>query len=184
MRNFTADHVMFRDSYRRFLESEIVPHMPQWREQGIVDREAFRAAGALGMLMIWPDEKYGGLGDADFRFEQIIIEELQRADCVEFYAPLHSRLVGPYFRHGTEEQRERFLPRCVTGEIILAVGMTEPGAGSDLSGIKTYARDMGDHFLLNCSKTYISNGINADAIVVAAKCSSVRRHGSPEHVPN
>lgn len=172
MRNFTPEQLMFRDAYRRFLEAKVVPHMPRWREEGIVDRAAFRAAGAQGMLMIWPDEIYGGMGDGDFRFEQIIIEELQRADCVEFYAPLHSRLVGPYFRHGTEEQRQRFLPKCVTGETILAIAMTEPGAGSDLAGIKTQAKDMGDHFLLNGTKTYISNGINADAVIVAAKCDA------------
>ena len=169
MRNFTEEQHMFRDAYRKFLEAEIAPKMEAWREDAIVGREAFEAAGKQGMLMIWPDEKYGGLGDPDFRYEQIIIEEIQRADCVEWYAPLHSRLVGPYFKIGNEEQRERFLPKCVTGECILAVAMTEPGAGSDLSGMRSEARDMGDHWLLNGSKTYISNGINADVVIVAAK---------------
>ena len=169
MRNFTEEQHMFRAAYRKFLETEISPKMEQWREDSIVGREAFLAAGRQGMLMVWPDEKYGGLGDNDFRYEQIIIEELQRADCVEFYAPLHSRLVGPYFKLGNEEQRERFLPKCATGETILAVAMTEPGAGSDLSGMRSEAKDMGDHFVLNGSKTYISNGINADVVIVAAK---------------
>ena len=173
MRNFTEEQHMFRDAYRKFLEAEIAPKMEGWREDAIVGREAFEAAGKQGMLMIWPDEKYGGLGDTDFRYEQIIIEEIQRADCVEWYAPLHSRLVGPYFKLGTEEQRERFLPKCVTGECILAVAMTEPGAGSDLSGMRSEAKDMGDHWLLNGSKTYISNGINADAVIVAAKISGM-----------
>ncbi len=170
MRDFTEEQILFRESYRRFLESEIKPHMPQWREEGIVSRDAFRKAGEMGMLMIWPDEKYGGTGETDFRYEQIIIEETARAGCAEWYNTLHSRLVGPYFqRFGTEEQRERFLPKCVSGEHILAVAMTEPGAGSDLASMRSTAKDMGDYFLLNGSKTYISNGINADLVIVAAK---------------
>jgi len=169
MRNFTEEQHIFRDAYRRFLADEVAPHMDRFREQGIVDREIFKKAGDLGFLMIWPDEKYGGMGDADFRYEQIIIEETARAGCSEWYNTLHSRLVGPYFKLGTEEQRERFLPKCVSGDTILAVAMTEPGAGSDLSGMKSRAKDMGDHYLLNGSKTYISNGINADVVIAAAK---------------
>ncbi len=170
MRSFTEEQNLFRETYRRFLTNEVAPNMEQWREAGIVDRDIFRRAGELGFLMIWPDEQYGGLGDTDFRYEQIIIEETVRAGCGEWYNTLHSRLVGPYLqRFGTPEQRERFLPKCVSGETILAVGMTEPGAGSDLSSMRSTARDMGDHFLLNGSKTYISNGINADVIIVAAK---------------
>jgi acyl-CoA dehydrogenase len=170
VRQFTEEQTMFRAAYRQFLEAEIAPHMEGWREAGIVDREAFRKAGRNGFLMIWPDEKYGGMGEEDFRFEQVIIEETARAGCKQWYNTLHSRLVGPYFkRFGTEEQRMRFLPKCVSGETILAVAMTEPGAGSDLSGMASTAEDKGDHFLLNGSKTYISNGINADVIIVAAK---------------
>lgn len=176
MRNFTEDQIMFRDAYRKFLASEIAPHMEDWREAGIVDRAAFKKAGDLGFLMIWPDEKYGGLGDSDFRYEQVIIEETARAGCKQFYNTLHSRLVGPYFqRFGTEEQRQRFLPKCVSGETILAVAMTEPGAGSDLAGMRTSAEDKGDHFLLNGSKTYISNGINADVVIVAAKLAGAEK---------
>jgi acyl-CoA dehydrogenase len=170
MRCFTEDQIMFRDAYRKFLATEIAPHMDAWREAGIVDRMAYKKAGDLGFLMVWPDEKYGGMGDNDFRYEQIIIEETARVGCLEFFNTLHSRLVGPYFeRFGTPEQCERFLPKCVSGETILAVAMTEPGAGSDLAGIRTTAEDKGDHFLLNGSKTYISNGINADVVIVAAK---------------
>lgn len=169
-RNFTEEQTIFRQSYRKFIEAEVKPHMPQWREDGIVPRAIFAKAGERGMLMIWPDEKYGGLGEWDFRYEQIIIEETARAGCSEWYNTLHSRLVGPYFKSfGTEEQRERFLPKCVTGETILAVAMTEPGAGSDLAGMKSTAQDMGDYFRLNGSKTFISNGINADVIITAAK---------------
>ena len=170
MRDFTEEQTLFRDTYRRFLENEVAPNMSAWRDAGIVDRAMFKRAGDLGFLMIWPDEKYGGTGDTDFRYEQIIIEETTRAGCGEWYNTLHSRLVGPYFqRFGTEEQRERFLPGCVSGETILAVAMTEPNAGSDLAGMRSTAKDMGDHYVLNGSKTYISNGINADVVIVAAK---------------
>ena len=170
MRKFTEEQHMFRDAYRRFLADEVAPNMDEYREAGIVDREIFKKAGDQGFLMIWPDEKYGGMGDSDFRYEQIIIEETVRAGCAEWYNTLHSRLVGPYFQNfGNEEQRQRFLPRAASGEIILGVGMTEPGAGSDLSGMKSTAKDMGDHFLLNGQKTFISNGINGDVFVIAAK---------------
>ncbi|MGX1352099.1 acyl-CoA dehydrogenase [Bradyrhizobium elkanii] len=176
MRSFTEDQVIFRDSYRKFLASEIAPHMEEWREAGIVDRSAFKKAGDLGFLMIWPEEKYGGMGDEDFRYEQIIIEETARSGCKGWYNTLHSRLVGPYFkRFGTEEQRDRFLPKCVSGETILAIAMTEPGAGSDLAGMRTTAEDKGDHFLLNGSKTYISNGINSDVVIVAAKLAGAEK---------
>ncbi len=169
-RNFTEEQAMFRDSYRKFLAAEIVPHMEEWREQGRVDPSAFRKAGEQGLLMIWPDEKYGGVGEYDFRFEQIIIEETAYARCGDWYNTLHSRLVGPYFtRFGSEEQCERFLPRCVSGETVLAIAMTEPDAGSDLAGMRTTAVEHDDHWLLNGSKTYISNGINADVVIVAAK---------------
>ena len=171
--------MVFRAAYRRFLAEEVAPHMESYREAGIVDRAVFRKAGDLGFLMIWPDEAYGGLGDADFRYEQIIIEETARAGCSSWYNTLHSRLVGTYFqRFGNEEQRRRFLPKCITGETILAVAMTEPGAGSDLSGMKSVAIDKGDHFLLNGSKTYISNGINADVVIVAAKLGGVENKHS------
>jgi acyl-CoA dehydrogenase len=169
-RDFTEEQNMFRDAYRKFLATEIVPQMEQWREAGIVDREAFRKAGEQGFLMVWPEEKYGGMGDPDFRFEQIIIEETAYARVGDWYNSLHSRLVGPYFtRFGNEQQCQRFLPGCVSGESILAVAMTEPDAGSDLAGMRSSAVDCGDHWLLNGSKTFISNGINADVVVVAAK---------------
>ena len=172
MRAFSDEQNLFRETYRRFLTNEVAPRMEDWRKAGIVDRDIFRRAGELGFLMIWPDEKYGGTGESDFRYEQIIIEETVRAGCGEWYNTLHSRLVGPYLtRFGTEEQRNRFLPKCVSGESILAIAMTEPDAGSDLAGMRTTVEDIGDDFLLNGSKTYISNGINADLVIVAAKLS-------------
>ncbi len=172
-RDFTEEQVLFRSAYRKFLEQEIVPHLETWHQQGIVDREAFRKAGERGFLMVWPDEQYGGMGDRDFRFEQVIIEETGYALAYDWFNSLHSRLVGPYIDHfGNDEQKARFLPKCVTGEHILAIAMTEPDAGSDLAGIRATAKDMGDHYLLNGQKTYISNGINADLVIVAAKTGS------------
>lgn len=176
MRHFTEEQIMFRQAYRRFLASEIAPNVEAWREVGIVDRAAFKKAGDQGFLMIWPDEKYGGLGDNDFRYEQIIIEETIRAGCAAWYNTLHSRLVGPYLqRFASEETRQRLLPGCVSGETILAIAMTEPGAGSDLAGMRSTAEDKGDHFLLNGSKTYISNGINGDLVIVAAKLAGATK---------
>lgn len=169
-RDFTEEQNMFRDAYRKFLAAEIVPHMEDWREAGIVDRSAFEKAGEQGLLMVWPDEKYGGVGDNDFRFEQVIIEETAFARVGDWYNTLHSRLVGPYLtRFGNEEQWDRFLPACVSGECVLAIAMTEPDAGSDLAGMRSTAVEHDDYWLLNGSKVFISNGINADLVIVAAK---------------
>ena len=170
MREFTAEQREFRSAFRNFLENEVAPHMDAWREIGVVDRKIFRRAGEQGYLMIWPDERHGGSGERDFRYSQIVIEESARSMTSDWYATLHSRVAGGYIdRFATEEQKMRWLPRCASGEAILAIAMTEPQAGSDLAGMRTNAVDQGDHFLLNGSKTYISNGINADLVVVAAK---------------
>ena len=157
---FDDEHEMFRDSVRSFLQNEIQPHSDKWHEQGIVDREAYLKAGEQGLLLMWADETYGGAGVADFRYEQILIEENVRYGDAGFFMSLHNRLVGPYIGElGTDDQKARWLPKCISGESILAVGITEPGAGSDVAGIRTRAEDMGDHWLLNGSKTYISNGL-------------------------
>jgi alkylation response protein AidB-like acyl-CoA dehydrogenase len=175
---FDDEHEMFRDAARNFLQKEIGPNAERWAEQEIVDREAFLKAGEQGMLCMWADEKYGGAGVSDFRYEQILLEENARYGDVGFFIFLHSRLVAPYIGAlGTEEQKMRWLPKCVSGENILAVAMTEPGAGSDVSGIRTKAEDKGDHYLLNGSKTFISNGILADLVIVAAKTDASSSHG-------
>ncbi len=175
---FEHEHDMFRDSYRRFVQKEIGPHTEGWREQGYVDREAFRKSGEHGYLMMWADEKYGGAGIRDFRYEQVMIEENLRYGDIGFFNTLHSRLVGPYLGElGNEEQKQRFLTRAVRGECILAIAMTEPGAGSDLAGMKTRAEDRGDHWVINGSKTYISNGQIADLIIVAARTVPDKTHG-------
>ena len=174
---FEDEHEMFRDAARSFYSNEVKPYSDKWREQGIVDREAFLKAGAQGLLLMWADEKYGGAGVADFRYEQILIEEIAKHGDTGFFMTLHSRLVGPYIGDlGTDEQKARWLPKCISGESILAVAITEPGAGSDVSGIRTKAEDMGDHYLLNGSKTFISNGILSDLVIVVARTDS-SRHG-------
>lgn len=177
-RIFDEEHEIFRDSVRSFMKNEIASHSDRWHEQGIVDREAFQKAGAQGLLLMWADEKYGGAGVADFRYEQVLIEENARFGDAGFFMTLHSRLVGPYIGElGTDEQKARWLPKCVSGENVLAVAITEPGAGSDVAGLRTRAEDRGDHFLLNGSKTYTSNGINADLVVVVARTDPETRHG-------
>ncbi len=177
-RIFDEEHEMFRDAVRSFMKNEIGPHADRWQEQGIVDREAFQKAGEQGLLLMWADEKYGGAGVADFRYEQILIEENAHYGDAGFFMTLHSRLVGPYIGElANEEQKQRWLPKCISGEHILAVGITEPGAGSDVAGIRTRAEDKGDHYLLNGSKTYISNGINADLVIVVARTDAESRHG-------
>jgi len=175
---FDEEHEMFRDSVRNFMINEIRPHSEKWHEQGIVDREAYLKAGEMGLLLMWADEKYGGAGVSDFRYEQILIEENAHYGDAGFFMTLHNRLVGPYIGElGTDEQKSRWLPKCVSGENILAVAISEPGAGSDVAGIRTKAEAKGDHYLLNGSKTYISNGINGDLIIVVARTDPKSRHG-------
>lgn len=175
---FEEEHEMFRDSVRNFMRNEIRPHSERWHEAGIVDREAFLKAGEMGLLLMWADEKYGGAGVSDFRYEQIAIEENAHHGDAGFFMTLHSRLVGPYIgAFANEEQKARWLPKCISGESILAVAITEPGAGSDVAGIRTRAEDKGDYYLLNGSKTFISNGINADLVVVVARTDPNNRHG-------
>jgi len=175
---FEPEHEQFRESARRFFQKEIGPNSERWREQGYVDPSAFRKAGEQGYLLIWADPKYGGAGIKDFRYEQILIEENGLYGEGGFFMTLHSRLVAPYIGAlGTEEQKIRILPKCATGETILGIAMTEPGAGSDLAGIKTRAEDKGDHWLLNGSKTYISNGQIGDLFIVVARTDPERRHG-------
>ena len=175
---FEPEHEQFRDSVRHFMRTEIAPHGERWRKAGMVDREAYAKAGAAGLLCTWAEEKYGGAGINDFRFEQIIIEENVREGDVGFYINLHSDLVAPYIATlGNDEQKDRLMPGIVAGTKILAVAMTEPSTGSDLAGMKSHAEDHGDHWLLNGAKTYISNGILADVVIVAARTDPASRHG-------
>jgi alkylation response protein AidB-like acyl-CoA dehydrogenase len=176
--HFEGEHEIFRESFRRFLLREVAPHSERWREQGQVDRTAFERAGREGYLLMWADARFGGAGITDFRYEQVLIEENQRHGDPGFYMTLHSRIVAPYVNAlAAEPLKERVLPGCVRGETILGIAMTEPGAGSDLSGIRMRAQDHGDHWRLSGSKTYISNGQIGDLFVVAARTDPERRHG-------
>ena len=166
----TEEHEDFRSTVRTFLEREVVPFHDQWEADGVVDREVWRKAGRAGLLCLDVDEEYGGAGVKDFRFAQVMAEEGARVGASGLGFGLHSEIVVPYISSlGTEEQKRRWLPGLVSGDTIAAIAMTEPGAGSDLQGIATHAVDKGDHWLLNGSKTFISNGILSDLVVVVAK---------------
>lgn len=175
-RLYREEHEIFRQTVRRWAETEVFPHGESWREAGVVSREVWRSAGGQGFLCMYADERYGGLALDDFRYDMIIAEEIGPRE-PGLIIPLHNRIVGPYLhRSGSDEQRDRFMPSIVSGECVLAIAMTEPGAGSDLAGIKTRAEDKGDHWLLNGSKTYISNGLLAGLVVVAARTDLNHRH--------
>jgi len=175
---FEADHEAFRDSVRCFFKGVIEPQVPRWRSQGYVDADAFRLLGEQGYLMMWAPESYGGAGIDDVRYEQIVLEENVRHGDIGFYSNLHSMIVAPYIaKLGTPEQKQRYLPPAIRGDLILAIAMTEPAAGSDLAGMKARAEDRGDHWLLNGSKTYISNGMQAGAVIVAARTVPDSRTG-------
>ena len=166
---YLEEHVIFRAEFKKFLDQEIAPHLAGWERDGIVSRDAWRKMGASGFLCPWLPEEHGGSG-ADFLYSVIITEELSRAGAVGLMAPLHSDIIAPYLHHlGTEEQKSRWLPKCATGEIILAVAMSEPDTGSDLSRIATRAERDGDCYLVNGTKTFISNGVNADLVIVACR---------------
>lgn len=166
---YQDEHVIFRGSFRKFVEREIVPHIPQWEAERMIPREAWAKMGASGFLCPWLPEEYGGSG-ADFLYSVVIAEELARAGAVSLMAPLHSDIIAPYIhRLGTEAQKRRWLPKCASGEIVLAIAMSEPNAGSDLAALATRAERDGDAYVVNGSKTFISNGIQADLVVVACR---------------
>jgi long-chain-acyl-CoA dehydrogenase len=160
---------LFRTSARRFMEREIVPNCARWRAEGMVDKALWHRAGEAGLLLAGIPEAYGG-GGGNFRHEAVIIEELARINFLDFGAALHSAIVAPYILHyGTDEQKHRWLPRLASGELIGAIAMTEPAAGSDLRGIRTSARREGDAYILNGQKVFITNGQLANLIIVVAK---------------
>ena len=174
---FDTEHSMFRDAFAAFLKKEVLPHQDQWEADGMVSREVWKKAGDMGFLLPWADEEYGGAGLKDFRYEQIMCEELAKVNEAGFMLPLHSALCGPYIaEYGNAEQKARFMPGIISGELILAVAMTEPSAGSDLAGMRTSAVEQDDHYLLNGSKVFISNGLLADVVIVAAKTDPANKH--------
>ena len=167
---FSAEHDAFRDSFKRFMQAEIAPYHAQWEEQGYVDKSVWSKAGALGFLCMSLPEAYGG-ADADKLFSIIQMEELSAAGFSGIGYGLHSEIVAPYLMHyGTDAQKTKYLPKLATGEMVGAIAMTEPAAGSDLQGIKSMAMQQADgSFVLNGSKTYITNGWHSDLVIVVAK---------------
>lgn len=174
---FQEEHALFRQSLREFIAREIIPFNAEWEIQKQVSRESWMKLGENGFLGIQAPEHLGGLNIQDFRFNAIFIEELGLSGCSgpAIGYPLHNDIVMPYILHyGTEEAKKAYVPKMVSGEWIGAVAMTEPGAGSDLQGMRTTAMDQGDHFVMNGSKTFITNGYLSDVVVVAAKTDPTR----------
>jgi acyl-CoA dehydrogenase len=174
----TDDHEMYRQTVRKFLERDVVPQQARWREAGIVDREAWRKAGAAGLLCPWLGTEHGG-GGGDFGHSVVVMEELASIYESGFAMPLHSDIIVPYIvRFGDDAQRKRWLPGCASGDIITALAMTEPGTGSDVAAITTRARIDGDDYVIDGSKTFISNGLSCDLCVVACKTGDADPHRS------
>jgi len=177
---FDSDHDAFREAVRSFIRAEVEPHDARWEADGIVDRRLFSRAGERGLLLHPTPEIYGGAGIDDWRFSAIVDEEFGRAGYASagLSLALQNDVVGPYLLDLTnEEQKERWLPGLTSGELVGAIAMTEPGAGSDLTGIATGAVKDGEHYIVNGSKTFISNGQNADLVVVAVRTSPDRHRG-------
>jgi len=166
---FSDEHQMFRDSVRRFMENEVAPHHERWEEQGYVDREIWTKAGENGFLCPTMPEDLGGTG-VDRLYSVVLMEETARVNATGLGFSLHSEIVAPYiFNYGSDEQKKRLLPKMATGELIGAIAMSEPAAGSDLQGVRTTAIRKGDHYVVNGSKTFITNGWHADVVIVVAK---------------
>ncbi len=171
--SYSEEHRIFRQAVAKFLEKEVTPFVEQWEEAGMVPREVWQKMGRQGFLCMDVPEAYGGYG-ADFLYSVIIIEELARTRFFGLAAPLHSDVVVPYITSfASEELKQKYLPGCVSGDIITAVAMTEPGTGSDLAAIRTTAVEDGDQVVINGQKTFISNGINCDLVVLAARDPAV-----------
>ena len=171
------EHEDFRSIARAFFDKEVVPFHQQWERDGIVDREVWRKAGERGLLCFDVEEVYGGAGIADFRYNMVLAEEATRAGASGPGFSVHTDIIVPYISTlGTDEQKQRWLPGLVSGDLISAIAMTEPGAGSDLQGIRTNAVDAGDHYVLNGSKTFISNGILSDLVIVVARTDPAAGH--------
>src|SRR4051812_30392759 len=173
---FNEEHELFRDQFKKFCAKEVTPQVDRWEEQRIVDREAWKKAGDQGFLCPWAHPKYGGSG-VDFGYSAIIGEEIIKAGSSGFALSLHSDICVPYIdSFGTDEQKQRWIPGCVTGDLISAIAMTEPNTGSDLAAIKTTAIRDGDSYVINGQKTFISNGILCDLVIVAAKTDPTSTH--------
>ena len=166
---FDSEHDVFRDMVRKFLMDEAYEQHVQWEKDGQIDRNFWYKAGEQGMLCPGASEEYGGVG-ADFRYNMVVAEEVCRLGLTGIGFSLHNDVTTPYLTNvANEAQKQKYLPRCISGDCIVAIAMTEPGTGSDLQGIKTSAVDMGDHYLLNGSKTFITCGQQADIVLVVCR---------------
>jgi acyl-CoA dehydrogenase len=166
---YSEDHELFRAQFRRFAEAEIAPRVPAWNREGRTDKETWKRAGEQGFLGAAAPAEYGGAG-GDFLFEAVLMEEMARIRAHAMMMSLHSDICMPYLVHyGSEEQKRRYLPGAISGEIVLAIAMTEPGTGSDLANVQTRALRDGDAYVLNGAKTFISNGQICDLVIVVAK---------------
>lgn len=166
---YREEHRIFRNALRKFLEREVIPYVEEWEEKGIVPRSVWKKMGQNGFLCMDVPEEYGGAG-ADFLFSVIVNEEMVRTNHSGLAAGLHSDVIVPYITsYGSEDQKRKYLPGCVSGDIITAIAMTEPNTGSDLAAIKTSAVENGDYVVINGQKTFISNGINCDLLILAAR---------------
>ncbi|MDO3700531.1 acyl-CoA dehydrogenase family protein [Micromonospora sp. C28SCA-DRY-2] len=175
---YERDHDEFRDLCRAFLAREAVPHHERWEAAGIVDREVWRKAGAAGLLGMDVDPEYGGGGQRDFRYNAVLVEEIVAAGCSGLGFGLHNDVVAPYLTElTTDDQRKRWLPGFCSGDLVTAIAMSEPGAGSDLAGVRTTAVRDGDALVLNGQKTFITNGELADLVVVVARTADQGAHG-------
>ncbi|MGA5763013.1 acyl-CoA dehydrogenase family protein [Nonomuraea bangladeshensis] len=173
---FDEEHLLFRETVREFMTREVAPHHARWEKEGIVPREVWKQAGELGMFGFSVPEEYGGAGVKDFRYNAVIVEEIIRHGASGLGFSLHNDVMAPYVVDLTnDEQKQRWLPGFVSGELITAIAMSEPGAGSDLQGIRTTAVREGDHYVINGQKTFITNGINADLVVVVTKTDPAAR---------
>ena len=171
-RLFSQEHEIFRNNFRQFIETRVVPKQAKWRAQGVVDREIWIEAGEAGFLCPWMEEEYGGAG-GDFLHSVIVMEEVSRAYESGWAASLHSDIIVPYIHaFGSAEQKSKWLPGCASGQTVTALAMTEPGTGSDVAGITTTAKRDGDEYVLNGAKTFISNGMSCDLVVVAARTAN------------
>ena len=178
--HFEEEHVLFRDAVKRFTADELTPHNVRWEEEGICDRSMFIAAANSGFLGPQVDEKYGGVGIDDFRYNQILMEEFELAGVGSAGSgiAMHNDIVIPYFlEFCTEQQKQKWLPGLCSGELIGGIAMTEPGVGSDLGNLATTATRDGDRYIVNGGKTFISNGINADVLVTAVRTSGDGHRG-------
>ena len=171
-RLFSEEHEIFRNNFRQFIETRVVPKQAKWRAQGVVDREIWLEAGEAGFLCPWMEEEYGGAG-GDFLHSVIVMEEVSRAYESGWAASLHSDIIVPYIHaFGSAEQKSKWLPGCASGQIVTALAMTEPGTGSDVAGITTTAKRDGDEYVINGAKTFISNGMSCDLVVLAARTAN------------